>query len=58
MPNPPGAARGAGYLAGVQVDVMGTLEGAHVVVVATEHVRSPGQQLEVFRLQLIGLVRA
>ena len=51
VPDPPGAARGAGDLAGIQVAVMGTLEAADVVVVATEHVRRPGQQLQVLRLQ-------
>ena len=46
-----------GDLAGIQVAVMGTLEAADVVVVATEHVRRPGQQLQVLRLQEIVLVR-
>ena len=57
VPDPPGAARGAGNVAGIQVAVMGTLEAADVVVVATEHVRRPGQQLQVLRLQEIVLVR-
>ena len=58
VPDPPGAARGAGDLAGIQVGVMGTLEAADVVVVAAEHVRRPGQELEVLRFQRIGVVRA
>ncbi len=57
VPDPPGAARGAGDLAGIQMAVMGTLEAADVLVVATEHVRRPGQQLQVLRLEEIVLVR-
>ena len=56
VPDPPGAARCAGDLVGVQVAVMGTLESADIVVVATEHVRRSGEQLQILRLQQIVLV--
>ena len=44
--------------AGLQVRVMGALEAAHVVVVATEHVGRRRQQLEVLRSQRSRLVGA
>jgi hypothetical protein len=58
VPDPPGAARGAGDLTGIQMAVMRTFERPDVVVVATEHVRRPGQQLEVVRPEEIVLVRS
>ena len=56
VPDPPGAARCARDLAGIQVTVMGALECADILVVTTEHVGRSGQQLQILRFQEVVLV--
>ena len=49
QPRPEGAAHGAQRPAGVEMDVVGALERANVVVVAAQHVGGDGQLLEIVR---------
>jgi hypothetical protein len=49
--DPERAARGARRLAGVQMGAMSTLQAAHVLVVAAEHVGRPREQLDILRAQ-------
>ena len=56
--DPERAAHRAQQFAAIQVSVMGTLQAAHVLVVATEHVRRRRQQLKVPRLQRPRLIGA
>ena len=55
--DPPCTARGASSLAGVDVDVMGTLQEAHPLVIAPEHVGRRRQELDVFGAERLRLIR-
>jgi hypothetical protein len=55
--HPERAARGTQRLAGIEVDVMGTLQAAHVVI-ASEHVSRRREQFEVLRSERRRLIGA